>query len=245
MLEKLKNSIPFQLKRGTSVISILSTIVIIGALERVGSWVVEFVWKISKPIFPDLINMILRALTYKFEVNVIAVIFFTLLLFPLYNYIDKTFLKFFKTQIIFRDKNFNAWFLNYWGSKNQHKTNRIENEQLIFEATAEDLENDENQFGAFYDLRNGIYEGNKYEISCQVKSENNCTMKFQLWVHDTVGGPGKSIIFPNTPITPKETWETIKVIYIAGTTNALRIHLHNYGGQGRIIVKEVLVRKVE
>ena len=136
-----------------------------------------------------------------------------------------------------------GWSLNFWGSKNPNKTNRIENNSLIFEAKDHEL-NHKDGFGAFYDLRNNVFEGFTYEISCQAKSETHCTMKLQLWIHDTKGGTPRSV-FPEEHKTPSEQGETYKTIFKVNHTKAMRIHLYCKGGNGRIIVDNVTVKKIK
>ena len=65
-------------------------------------------------------------------------------------------------------------------------------------------------------------------------------MQFQLWLHD--GHEHYVIREPITPKTPSVNGEVIKVIYKATKSNQIRIHLHNTGGQGKIIVEKVIVR---
>ena len=117
---------------------------------------------------------------------------------------------------------------------------------MIFEAKEEELLSQKKEFGAYIDLRNGIYDGLTYEVSCQVKSEPNTTMGFQLWVHDTIGGnPVVSIREPSTFCLPSsQNYQTITLRYKANSTNAIRIHLSNKGGDGRILVDKLTVTKV-
>ena len=157
---------------------------------------------------------------------------------------DKIVLRRFRNEIVFKD-DFDAgnkgWALNYWGSYNPQKTNRIENSTMIFEATESDLADTRKEFGAYIDLRNGIYRGYTYEIICKVKSAEHTTMQFMLWLHDTLGG-ASSI---NTPLgTPSTSGETIKLEFEVNVTEAIRIHLHNKAGEGKILVNGVVVRKI-
>lgn len=112
---------------------------------------------------------------------------------------------------------------------------------MIFEATESDLVDPRKEFGAFIDLRNGIYRGFTYEIICKVKSEENTTMKFMLWLHDTLGGASSINSLLETPAT---SGETIKLKFEVNVTEAIRIHLHNRAGEGKILVDEVVVRKI-
>ncbi len=121
-----------------------------------------------------------------------------------------------------------AWSLNHWGSNNPTKTNRIENNKMIFEATQDELQDPNHFFGANYDIENGIYNGNSYVVSCQVSATMNATMKFQLWLHDTTGG-ASSVKEPQQPKTPSTSGEELKITYKANETNKIRIHLHCVG----------------
>jgi len=145
-------------------------------------------------------------------------------------------------EIVFIDR-FNAgnkgWNLNYWGSHNPRKTNRIENSSMVFEATESDLKDE--AFGAYFDLTDGIHQGNEYEVNCKVKSDENTTMEFSLWLHDTTGGD--SNINTNSR-TPSTKFEEFKLGFTANKHEAIRIHLHNKPGLGRIIVDEVVARKI-
>jgi len=147
-------------------------------------------------------------------------------------------------KIVFKD-DFHAgnkgWFLNYWSSNNPQKTNRIENSVMIFEANESDLLDPRREFGAYIDLRDRIYRECTYEVSCKVKSEKQTTMQFKLWLHDTKG----KVSNVETPLrTPSTLGETIKLEIKANTTEAIRIHLHNKAGEGKILLNEVVVRKI-
>jgi len=131
------------------------------------------------------------------------------------------------------------WILNYWNDSSfKSTTNRIENKKMIFEARPDQLENKNAEFGACIDIDQQIQEGNDYEIMVKVRSSPGSTMGFQLWVHD-----GNNDSFgKRSPLkfkTPKEYFETIRLIYTATTTNKIRIHLHCKGGNGLIEISEV------
>lgn len=148
-------------------------------------------------------------------------------------------------KVIFKDNNFGGWHLNHWGSHNESKTNRIENNELIFEAVDNELKHKSKQFGANIDLKRGISNGKNYLIECTVRSEAKCTMKFQLWVHDTMQNPKSTVTMPPNAITPSTENESISLIFPANETNALRIHLHCTAGTGKIIVSDVTVTEAE
>lgn len=146
---------------------------------------------------------------------------------------------------IFKDNNFGGWHLNHWGSYNETKTNRIENNELIFEAVDTELKHKSKQFGANIDLKRGISNGKNYLIECTVRSEGKCTMKFQLWVHDTSANPKSTVTLPPNARTPSTENKSISLIFPANETNALRIHLHCTAGIGKIIVSDVTVTEAE
>lgn len=163
--------------------------------------------------------------------------------FPLQEYKEED-----DKEIIFDDDfvNNRGWFLNYWGTTNPSKTNRIENSMMIFEAEEEELLSTKKEFGAYIDLKNGIRESVTYEIHCKVKSDINTTMGFQIWVHDTLGGnPAVSVKEPSHFYLPDRNYKTIKLRYRANSTNAIRIHLHNKGGKGKILVDKITVYRLD
>ncbi len=154
-----------------------------------------------------------------------------------------------KKEIIFEDDfvSNKGWIMNYWGTTNPDKTNRIESSMIIFEATENELLHPNKEFGAYIDLKNGIDEGSAYEVSCLVKSEPGTTMKFQLWLHDNVIGNNSSMRTEKNPAqlkTPGNDFEKIKLEFIATVTKGIRIHLHNQGGVGKIIVDKVTVSRL-
>lgn len=245
LFNRLKKHIPFELKRGTSLISIILTLIIIGILNQIGVSITNFILGFIKPNFPSIFEKIMTVLSYKIEFNVVTIIILIFLLFPIYRLIDKRLLKRSNKTLIFMD-NFapaSNWHYNYWESGRQAKTNRIENGKMIFEARPDEIKNPNNAFGAFIDITNGIYKDQKYEISCKIRSENDCTMKFQLWLHDT-NGINYNVKEPTEPYTPKDNFEIIKTTFIATETNALRIHLHNQPGNGKIIIDNISVIKI-
>lgn len=248
----LKKAIPFELKRSTSFISIILTIVVVGFLSKIGEWLFEKIVLILQFAFPFIKNFYSWATSTTYQISLLAIIFyilaFIILIFPIYRKFDKFFMQGKNKELIFRD-DFNTnqgWQMNYWGTNNPEKTNRIENSTMIFEAREDELQNANKEFGAYYDLKNGIYEGYTYQICCKVKSDPDTTMKFQLWLHDNVVGNRSSMRTEKSPKemeTPSNEFREIKTNFIATATNGIRIHLHNKGGLGRIYVKEVAVYK--
>ncbi|MHB8067795.1 MAG: hypothetical protein ACYDIC_07840 [Desulfobaccales bacterium] len=239
----LKEKIPFELKRGTSIFSIILALILAGICTKAGELILMFLVKGIKPFLPSFWYFLISFLTIKFEVNLFGIIIFTILLFPVYRWFDKIFLRSLKGVVIFRDKfdsGNQGWSLNFWGSKNPDKTNRIEKSMLIFEATEDELNNENKEYGAYFDLKNGVYKGNRYEIACKVRADENTTMQFRLWLHDTRGRSNCATSF----LVPSKKSEKIKLEFTANETEAIRIHLHCKAGTGRIIVEEVLVKKI-
>ena len=136
------------------------------------------------------------------------------------------------------------WRMNYWGSNNPSKTNRIENSFMIFEANDNDLKSTKKEFGAFLDLKDGIYNGCTYEISCLVCSETGTTMKFQLWLHNSKSG-GINAFSPKNPFIPPNEPTWIKSTLTANEKQTIRIHLHNKAGIGKIMVDKVKVVEIK
>jgi hypothetical protein len=248
MKDLLRRILPFELKRDTSRISIVLALIVAGILAKVGDLIATFSLEIVSKLLPLLGAKLFSFLFFKFEINVLSIflgaIIFLLVLFPIYRYFDRLFLQKRNGELIYQDKfqNNAGWHLNYWGTIDPLKTNRIENSQMIFEAIRGEIVNKDGHFGAFYDLRNGIYSGNTYRVICMVKSMDNATMGFQLWVHDVAGHSDK--FMPEQPIIPPERGKEIDLEFKATSTNALRIHLHCRGGSGKIVVEYVRVYKI-
>jgi hypothetical protein len=243
ILHYIKDKFPFELKRGTSIASVAVALILTGAFTRLGEIILEKTLIYLKPQLPKVWDALIWLTTISFEINLVGAIIFVIILFPIYRKLDKFLLQRSGGELIFKDDfdtGNKGWTLNYWGSNNPTKTNRIENSTMIFEATDSDLPNQQKEFGAYFDLKNGIYQGNTYEVSCKVRSENHTTMQFKLWLHDTHGGA--NIVTPLK--TPQNSFEIVKLNIVANQTEAIRIHLHNKAGTGKILVEEVVVRKL-
>jgi hypothetical protein len=249
MIDLLSKLIPFEFKRPTSLLSIIIALIITGILYKVGDLILTGAIDVVSMSLPVLKEKLLPVLLYKLQISVLTILVgllvFVLVLFPVYRYVDRLLLKTRRRELIFQDvfRSNIGWSLNYWGTTTPSKTNRIENAKMIFEASPSEISNQAARYGAFFDLRNGIYEGNLYEVACFVSSSDNSTMGFQLWLHDTK--EASSITTPGAPITPPESGKEIKLSFRATKTNALRIHLHCRGGAGKILVKYVKVYKIE
>ncbi|MFT3911444.1 MAG: nucleotide-binding protein [Ferruginibacter sp.] len=150
-----------------------------------------------------------------------------------------------KRTLIWQDNfdNINHWKMNFWGSKNSIKTNRIENGEMIFEATSDEVENENGSYGAYIDLTSKIENEKTYEIRCKICSLANTTMGFQLWIHDGKDGKTK-VIEPLFPKTPSIIPEIIKVQFTATESNSMRIHLYCRCGLGMLKVSEVTVYQI-
>ncbi len=246
----LKVLIPNEIMRKSSFMALVSAFLILNFLG----------WLIAK--FLDLfflswfskyggkfITYILSLIFKPFNVNFLVVFLYSIFFIIVYRFFDKKYLNK-KEGVVIYEHDFrygdSGWVKNYWGSTNPQKTNRIENQSMIFEATPGELLHENKEFGAYHDLSDGIYEGNEYEVSCVVRSEPDTTMKFQIWIHDDITGNGSTrrARFPEQPETPAETLKTIRTRFVASNTNAMRIHLHNIGGNGKIIIESVKVVKL-
>lgn len=246
LLRLLSERIPFEIKRPTSALSVLFALVISGFLSKIGEWLFDLLIKFVSPQAPYLWKIIITIITFSIPINVFGIIIFVIVLFPVYRFIDKKWIQNLGRVTLFEDdfsSGNKGWNLNYWGSNNPNKTCRYENSALVFEATETDLTDSRKENGAFFDLRNGIYEGSKYDISCWVKSEGHTTMGFQLWLHDTTGRSDAK--FPTHFYTPGTRLEEIKSSFIATSSQGLRIHLHTKAGSGKIIVHRVVVVKAK
>ncbi|MFZ3032366.1 MAG: hypothetical protein WA082_05040 [Candidatus Moraniibacteriota bacterium] len=244
----LSDLIPFELKRGSSFISVITALILVGFFGEIGKWLFEKLSMIT-PLFQALLAW---SSSVKFELTLTGLFFYLValivLLFPIYRYVDRALMKSAKGEIVFFDdfKSMNrGWSLNYWGTTNPQKNSRIEGSMMIFEASENEVLHERKEFGAYIDLRNGIYAGYTYEISCIVKSDPGTNMGFQLWVHDTRGGKDEvSKREPAMLTTPSTQYQELKLQYVANSTNALRIHLHNRAGVGKIYVDKVVVSKL-
>lgn len=226
-------------------ISFFVTTVLLGFLAKFGEDIYLCVKSINQSDINNIGKWIINILLLKIQINILTLILLLIISIPLFNLLyKKIFIKIISEEIFFENfSNYKEdWFLNYWESVNPQKTNRIEDNQMVFEASKGEWPHIESS-GAYYEIRNGIYKGLNYEISCKVRSSENTSMKFKLWVHDTLGRDQK--MEPLSAITPPNNFTTYKLTFIANSTNAIRIHLHCKEGNGSIIVKEVKVRKIK
>jgi len=247
IVEFIKTQVPFEIKRPSSLISIIIALIITGFCIQIGATIFDAIIDFIAPYTPALLKTIIPILTFSvtLNLNLISVTLFILGFFTTYRLVDRKILQKIGDTKIFEDDfdsgNF-GWQLNYWGSNNPDKTCRYENSFIVFEAEDNELIDNRKEFGAYYDLSTGIYEGSKYVISCWVKAEENTNMGFKLWVHDTNGR--NELKFPARFYTPGTTLEEVKVGFTGSSSQALRIHLHNKAGSGKILVEKVVVTKV-
>jgi len=251
IIDILKKIIPFELKRGTSIVSIIIALIITGILTKLVDFILSLIIKGLLKLLPSISEKLLYILQYEIKINIlvliIGIVLFIIILFPIYRKVDKFILKKKKRELIFDDDFLTdmGWTKNYWGSTNKSKTNRIENSYMIFEATQNEWP-EKGYSGAYYDITNGIFNGNVYEVSCFVKSDNKSTMEFQLWLHNIRSGPDYyEVKYPDNLFIPTAKGIEIKLNFNAISSNAMRIHLHCKGGIGRILVDYVKVHKIQ
>lgn len=246
----IRNQLPNEIKRPSSLLSTILALTITGFFTALGWQLFDLLIGFITPYPPSFIKAILEVLTYSatIRINIATLILFTtlfiLVFFSAYRFFDKRLLK--KGEVVFEDDfdfGNKGWQLNYWGSNDSDKTCRIENSSIIFEADNNDLVDSKKEYGAYYDLAAGIYNGSKYEVSCWIKSAPNTTMGFKLWAHDTKGQ--NSIKFPASFYTPGSIPEEVKLGFVGTSSQAMRIHLHNKAGAGKIIVDKIKVVKVK
>lgn len=246
IFDLLKSQVPFELKRPSSLLSISIAIIFTGFLLQLGTRLLDSLFQFLTPYFPSIVKGLLYVFSYSFNVklNLISIVLFIVIFFTVYRVVDRTLLgRLSNMKVFFDDFDFSnkGWLLNYWGSSNPDKTCHYEDSVLVFEAESDDLTSERKEYGAYYDLDTGIYEKNKYEVSCMVRTEKGTTMGIRLWVHDTRGHNG--VKYPTNFYTPGESLEEIKVGYTGSASQALRIHLHIKPGKGKIYVDSVTVIK--
>ncbi len=246
--KKILEFIPFEIKRPTSPISVILAIIVLGFFSKIGESLLDLLLGVVNPYTPEVLRIFSLVVTYPIpiKINILTLLIFAVLFFPIYRFFDKALLQKLGKTTIFEDEfdfGNKGWALNYWGSNNPDKTCRIENSSIVFQAEEADLVDTRKEYGAYFDLKNGIYEGSKYEVSCWVKSEQGTTMGFKLWVHDTMGhNDGK---FPANFYMPGVDFEEVKLGFTGTSSQGLRIHLHNKAGSGKILVDKVRVIKVK
>jgi hypothetical protein len=217
-------------------------------LERLGNYLLDQTIAGVPSLFQTIGQWVLNVIFYPVNTNLLTLTLGVIVFVPLYHYMVKFFLKRKVKEVIFTEdfSRFSPhnWYAPYWGGR-QDTVSKI-NGYMAFSARPGEwnrLTPDEN--GALYDITSGVYEGFTYQVQCKAKCDSNTTMGFKLWVHDTEGGAGRSVSNPSDGFdTPGTELKDYSVKFKATKTNAIRIHLHCKAGQGRILVKEVVVTKL-
>lgn len=214
--------------------------ILIGVLNEFGKDIYGWLKNSDYRFLSVVINLIIDFLFFKIEINVLTILVSLSLAIPIYRFLTRRiFGKLISETIFVEDfkSSKNYWNLNFWGSTNPSKTNRIENNEMIFEANPDEWQNN-SEGGAYLDLRNGIQQGLTYHISCKAKSTSGTTMAFRLWLHDAMG---KQSATTNWETPPSNQYKTYDLKYHTTDSQAIRIHLHCKSGQGQINIKEVKV----
>jgi hypothetical protein len=222
------------------ILSFIVTGILLGFLAALGedfyNWLKTSDYQNLYSFFKLIINFFSKTI----EIKLFTIILIFVLAIPIYKLlVKKIVVRLFSERIFHEDfsTNSNFWVMNYWGSSNPHKTNRIENNSMIFEAQPNEWPKD-GIGGAYYDLMTGLEEGLTYEVSCKVKSSPGTTMKFQLWLHDTMD---RNSVITVIEIPPENVLKTYILKFKSTDSKAIRIHLHCFSGAGQIIVNEVSV----
>ena len=230
----------------TTILSFIGTAILLGFLARIGEDIYDNLKTYDFKKLSIFGQAIIKFFTATVEIQVINFLLIAIAAVPFYKLLNRYVISRLFSEVIFREdfsSNANFWAMNYWGSTNANKTNRIENNRMIFEALPTEWawSGSPGQGGAYYDLRTGIVKGLNYIIECKVKSAPSTTMKFQLWLHDTVE---KNSVRGEVETPPTNDYKTYTLKFKATDSQAIRIHLHCFAGQGQIIVDEVrVVRK--
>jgi len=230
----------------TTILSFIGTAIVLGFLSKMGEDIYDNLKTYDYRHLSVIGQAITKFFTSTIELKIINILLIAIAAIPFYRLINKYIISRLFSETIFKEdfsSNANFWAMNYWGSTNPHRTNRIENNQMIFEALPSEWawSGGPGQGGAYHDLRTGIVSGFTYIVECKVKSTPSTTMRFQLWLHDT---EEKNTVRGEIETPPVDDFKTYKLKFKATDSRAIRIHLHCYAGQGRIIVDEVrVVRK--
>lgn len=228
----------------TTLLTFTVTGILLGFLAKLGEDLYEKIKLYDFRHLNEFGQWLVKLLTKTVEFQVINIILISVAALPIYRLINRYVISKLLSEVIFIEdfsSTANFWAMNYWGSTDPSKTNRIENGKMIFQANSNEWKsNGLDQNGAYFDLRSGLLVGLNYEVECKVKSTPSTTMKFQLWLHDTLE---KNSIKTNLEIPPSDDYKTYKLQFKATESKAIRIHLHCYSGQGQIIVSEIKVTR--
>src|SRR5258708_18696611 len=157
----------------TAFLAFIGTAITLGFLTRIGEDIYDRLKTYDFKQLGEFGQLIVRFFTTTIEVELINVLLVVIAAVPFYRLINRYIVsKLFSEVIFIEDFSSNTyfWVLNYWGSTNRTKTNRIENHQMIFEAlpTEWTWSGNPGQNGAYYDLRTGIVNGLNYSVECKV-----------------------------------------------------------------------------
>ena len=230
----------------TTIATFIVTAILLGILNKFGEDIYDSLKTYDYQNLSDWGQRIIKLLTKTVEIQIINILVISIAAIPIYKLINKYIVPRLFSETIFNEdfsSSANFWAMNYWGSTNANKTNRIENNKMIFEAlpTEWSWSGSPGQGGAYYDLRTGIVKGLNYVVECKVKSTPSTTMRFQLWLHDTVE---QNSVRGEIETPPTDNFKIYRLKFKATDSRAIRIHLHCFAGQGQIIVDEVkVVRK--
>lgn len=161
-----------------------------------------------------------------------------------YELLNQDFESFKNKRIIFIE-NFEYdrwWSKDYWGKPNSTVCTITGGEMIFRISSSADLRNEPNLkgTGSYIDVIGGIFNGETYRISVKVRSEDNSTLKFKLWIHDTRSGM-QSYSHP-TRIDVEE--QIIEHVYRANETNAIRVHLHIDEGIGILYLRQLKIIRI-
>ncbi|MCE7915935.1 MAG: hypothetical protein DYH15_15050 [Nitrosomonas sp. PRO4] len=139
-----------------------------------------------------------------------------------------------------------GWNLDFWGqwqatnyifvpppSQNEHFL-ILRGDQKVFS----EFPHYQNQGGAFKDLQNIFTYGQTVKITARVRALPGTKARIQLWCNDLHPNPKNRF---SQPITPREQWEEISILYTSTNSPNLRIHLLYTPGDGEIYVDQVKV----
>src|ERR1017187_4940698 len=112
--------------------------ILLGVLNEFGKDVYNGIKSSSSQVLINIIKSILSILFFKIETNVLTLIISLVAAVPIYRLLNrKVFGKIISETIFVEDfsSSSNFWEMHFWVNNNQDKTNRIENNLMIFEAS--------------------------------------------------------------------------------------------------------------
>ena len=99
----LSSFIPFESKRLTSWISLIGALILLGFFGKIGEKIFDALLGLIAPFSPEIFKYIKIAANYTISVNLITIIIFVLLFFPIYRFFDKKLLGGLKRVTVFED----------------------------------------------------------------------------------------------------------------------------------------------